>query len=67
MICCICENQFDEIEEVQIGNINYQTFGGHNPAPVKDEGRCCTKCNFGVVLPARFEMTIKTETDEETI
>lgn len=27
---------------------------GNNPAPVKDEGDCCSKCNREVVVPARL-------------
>ena len=27
---------------------------GNNPAPVKDEGKCCNKCNANVVIPARM-------------
>jgi hypothetical protein len=29
---------------------------GNNPAPVKDEGKCCDKCNFLEVIPARVGM-----------
>ena len=31
---------------------------GHNPAPVKEEGRCCDTCNFTVVIPARIKLTL---------
>ena len=31
---------------------------GNNPAPVKDEGTCCSKCNREVVLPARVEIML---------
>lgn len=27
---------------------------GNNPAPVKDEGRCCDDCNAEHVVPARM-------------
>jgi len=27
---------------------------GHNPAPVKKRGSCCTRCNDEVVVPTRF-------------
>lgn len=62
MICCICEKEFDEYEEVRIGDQVFQTRGGHNPAPVKEEGRCCSECNFSVVVPARVEEFIKERT-----
>lgn len=28
-------------------------FGGHNPRPLADKGRCCDVCNHTKVLPAR--------------
>lgn len=28
---------------------------GNNPAPLKDEGRCCDHCNLTKVIPARLE------------
>lgn len=61
MICCICENEFDEIEETTIGQMRFRSKGGHNPSPVKEEGRCCTKCNFEIVIPARLELITKQE------
>ncbi len=59
MICCICNNEFDEIEEIEIGQMRFKSKGGHNPSPVKEEGRCCTGCNFNVVLPAREQLLEK--------
>lgn len=38
--CCICGKPFDGF--------------GNNPAPVKNSGRCCDKCNNQTVLPARM-------------
>ena len=61
MICCICENEFDEYEETIIGQMKVRNKGGHNPSPVKEEGRCCTKCNFEIVIPARLELITKQE------
>ena len=29
---------------------------GHNPDPVKEDGRCCDICNFTVVIPERLKM-----------
>lgn len=37
---------------------------GNNPAPVKDEGKCCDKCNNEVVIPARLN-TLKEAIDDE--
>lgn len=31
---------------------------GHNPAPVKEKGRCCDTCNFTVVIPERIKLSI---------
>jgi hypothetical protein len=39
--CVICEQH----------SVGY----GNNPAPVKNEGKCCDDCNFTKVLPARLE------------
>ena len=41
LICVICNKKIDD---------KY----GHNPEPVNDTGRCCTNCNFEVVIPARI-------------
>ena len=40
--CCICSKKFSGY--------------GNNPQPVKDEGRCCDKCNKKTILPARLKM-----------
>ena len=61
MICCICKNEFDQFEETTIGQMTVRNKGGHNPSPVKEEGRCCTKCNFEIVIPARLELITKQE------
>lgn len=58
MICCICENEFNEnkTDEVLLGSIRFKSKGGHNPDPVKDQGKCCSRCNYEVVIPARLDM-----------
>ncbi len=28
---------------------------GHNPAPLKNSGRCCSSCNDTKVIPARLK------------
>ena len=63
MICCICDNTFDEnkTEEVLLGSMRFMSKGGHNPDPVKDQGKCCSKCNYEVVIPARLEMMYESE------
>lgn len=38
--CVLCEGQYK----------NY----GHNPAPLKDKGRCCDSCNSQKVIPVRL-------------
>ncbi len=48
--CVICDRKRDE------------EFG-HNPSPVKDEGRCCTFCNTHIVIPARISEYVKRERD----
>jgi hypothetical protein len=40
--CCIC----DTLTKHQWGN---------NPYPVKDQGKCCDKCNSLEVIPARLK------------
>jgi len=40
--CVICENDYEGM--------------GHNAAPVM-EGRCCTTCNYKVVIPHRINMS----------
>ena len=29
-------------------------YGGHNPQPLSNEGRCCDVCNHTKVIPARL-------------
>lgn len=41
-VCCICGKKLEEY--------------GNNPAPVKDDGLCCDKCNLEIVIPARMDM-----------
>jgi hypothetical protein len=48
-----------------ICNEDVEKFG-HNPQPIKQEGRCCEKCNYGVVINARVkELKNKTYRKEE--
>jgi len=47
MQCVICNLQIEEEE--------YGWRHGHNASPVK-EGRCCSQCNYAVVLPMRMRL-----------
>ena len=53
MICVLCNEEFDEIENVKWGGLEFQCVGGHNPAPLAEKGRCCSKCNYNKVTIAR--------------
>ena len=39
--CCLCGEEFDGY--------------GNNPAPLKESGECCDRCNAEKVIPARLE------------
>lgn len=43
-MCVICEELITD------------DIWGHNPAPLKDEGRCCGDCNYNKVVPTRFKI-----------
>ena len=45
-VCCICGKRFKGY--------------GHNPDPLKKEGRCCDECNETVVITARIEKIMET-------
>ena len=55
MICILCKEEFEEIERVKFGDLEFTSVGGHNPEPLADgkEGRCCSKCNYNKVVIAR--------------
>jgi len=55
MICCICSKEFDEFEKVEFAGQEWVAYTGHNPSPVKEEGRCCSDCNYEVVIPERMK------------
>ena len=38
--CVICGNEYHD--------------DGHNPSPIKEEGRCCAACNVIHVIPLRI-------------
>lgn len=38
--CCICGGVIEGY--------------GYNPYPVREEGQCCRRCNYGVIVPERW-------------
>lgn len=42
--CCLCGGEFDGY--------------GNDPAPLKESGECCDRCNAEKVLPTRFEAVL---------
>ena len=48
-----------------LGSIRYKSRGGHNPDPVKDQGKCCSRCNYEVVIPEVPVAEKKKRDDEE--
>ena len=53
--CEMCAVEEDEEEELICCLCNEEIYGyGNNPSPVKEDGKCCDKCNMGVVIPARI-------------
>ena len=56
MKCCICKEKIKkEINGWDRGN---------NALPIKD-GRCCNKCNYTIVIPARFYQLQKLQDGEK--
>ena len=47
--CCICGEESEGY--------------GNNPAPVKEDGKCCDACNRKFVIPARLELSAKEAVD----
>ena len=42
--CCLCGGEFEGY--------------GNSPAPLKDSGECCGRCNAEKVIPARLEAAL---------
>ena len=42
--CCLCGEEFEGY--------------GNDPAPLKDSGECCDRCNAEKVIPARLEAVL---------
>ena len=57
MKCVICNSEIEETE--------YGWKHGHNAEPVKD-GRCCSRCNWELVIPTRIMMEMKYNDNRQT-
>ena len=42
--CCLCGGEFEGY--------------GNDPAPLKESGECCDRCNAEKVIPARFDAVL---------
>ena len=51
MKCCICNDEIDVQVHPDTGQVLWDQ--GHNAQPVRD-GRCCSTCNYTIVLAARL-------------
>ena len=59
MNCVICSS-----------DILHQSNGwdkGHNPSPIKEDGRCCEECNSTVVIPTRLSKFMSIEEARELV
>ena len=54
MECSICKEEIDK----QYHNGEMFWDKGHNAQPINN-GRCCTNCNNGIVIPYRISLMIK--------
>lgn len=66
MECVICEKEIDEAweEHVASGCKDSSFYRGHNAMPVS-EGRCCSECNFKVVLPERLKLFFENQEKDD--
>ena len=46
-LCVLCKNDIND------------PYGGHNPAPLKEYGKCCEPCNTTLVVPMRVFLAMK--------
>ena len=51
MKCVICGEIID-YQYNKKGEVVWKE--GHNPEPISSHGRCCSKCNSDIVIPARI-------------
>jgi hypothetical protein len=61
MKCVICGNEID-LQFNEDGKVTWSK--GHNAEPV-ESGRCCSTCNYTVVLPVRITKVFPTADDEQ--
>lgn len=50
-VCSICQSEF--------GDTGFGHGFGNNAQPIND-GRCCDRCNAGIVIPARLNQIVRT-------
>jgi len=48
MKCCLCGEKLPKTHP-----------GRNNPAPLKQEGECCDKCNYEKVIPERIRRALE--------
>ena len=54
--CVLCGDEILPQVNPKDGKVFWR--GGHNPAPLADEGKCCDFCNKTLVLAARLKATM---------
>ena len=54
--CVLCGEEILPQVNPKDGKVFWR--GGHNPAPLADEGKCCDFCNKTLVLAARLKATM---------
>jgi len=54
--CVLCGDEILPQVNPENGKVFWR--GGHNPAPLADEGKCCDWCNKTLVLAARLKATM---------
>ena len=54
--CVLCGDEILPQVNPENGKVFWK--GGHNPAPLADEGKCCDWCNKTLVLAARLKATM---------
>ena len=54
--CVLCGDEILPQVNPERGKVFWR--GGHNPAPLADEGKCCDWCNKTLVLAARIKATM---------
>lgn len=62
MNCVICKNEIDKLKD-STGKVVWEH--GNESWPIKD-GKCCSKCKYGIVLPYRVIMSKISEFENNT-